>query len=222
MKLIVAFICVAISLIGCSGVKKHFPDKEKDYQFSSEIPPLAIPEDLKADQASQVEQVIISAPSDSNTVDPIVVEPSVNVQAYNPESESSEVVISDHAEILSYTSGAIRLRISAPIERGWSLVSRAISRQSIEVLERNREENYFSVLYDPNEKPVQDGSLLDEFLFLIGTKYTDEKEYHIRLTPNGLVTEVMVTDQYDNPLSRGPGLSLLRSIAEKINADQDD
>jgi outer membrane protein assembly factor BamC len=36
----------------CSTIKSWFPDKERDYQFRSEIAPLIIPDDLKAKTAS--------------------------------------------------------------------------------------------------------------------------------------------------------------------------
>lgn len=224
MKLFVTFIWLFLFLTGCSSVKEHFPDKEKDYQFSSEIPPLDLPGDLKSDSVSQAEQVVVSTPADPNSVSTETVPVTTPDVAIGRAKEKgpANAAVEDTAQILTYTSGAIRVRVNAPIERGWSVVSRAISRQALEVQDRNRDKNYFAVMYDPNEKPVHDGSLLDEFLFLIGTKYTDEHEYRIHLVPNASVTEVMVTDTYDNPLSKGPGLALLHAIAEQINADRDD
>ena len=43
---IIVVIAALSTLSGCA-LKKHFPNKEKDYQFRKEIPTLAIPEDLK-------------------------------------------------------------------------------------------------------------------------------------------------------------------------------
>ena len=41
---------VLLNVSACTYVKSLFPDKEKDYQYTTEIPPLIIPEDLKKSQ----------------------------------------------------------------------------------------------------------------------------------------------------------------------------
>ena len=60
-----------INISGCSYVKSLFPDKEKDYQFTTEIPPLILPDDLKK---SQIPGLTPSAPaitaSDTSTEAP--------------------------------------------------------------------------------------------------------------------------------------------------------
>ena len=46
-KLVCVISIAALSgLTACSSVKEMFPDKEKDYQFSTAIAPLTIPDDL--------------------------------------------------------------------------------------------------------------------------------------------------------------------------------
>ncbi len=43
-------VCLTLGLLaasGCARIKSWFPDKERDYQFHSEIPELIVPEDLK-------------------------------------------------------------------------------------------------------------------------------------------------------------------------------
>lgn len=51
-KLIIRFFCVlALSVLSaCSTIKQWFPDKEKDYQYTTEIPELVLPPDLKNEQ----------------------------------------------------------------------------------------------------------------------------------------------------------------------------
>jgi outer membrane protein assembly factor BamC len=48
-KIITLLISAAAlsALSACSYVKSLFPDKEKDYQYTTEIPPLIMPDDLK-------------------------------------------------------------------------------------------------------------------------------------------------------------------------------
>jgi outer membrane protein assembly factor BamC len=39
-------IVLLAALQGCGYIKGLFPDKEKDYQYTTEIPPLQLPADL--------------------------------------------------------------------------------------------------------------------------------------------------------------------------------
>ncbi len=231
MKLIVAFICVLVSITGCSRVKSYFPDKEKDYQFSSEIPPLAIPGDLQSDKVDMTDPVEAAVQPQVSPELPVEMpvqpesSPDIPVRAPVPAGvePSLPVALSGRkAQLLTYQSGVAYIHLSDTFERGWLLVSRAISHQSLEVIERNREQNYFSVLYDPDAKPISDGALVDELFFFLGMRESHEKEYHIRLVPSGGGADVIVEDKYNNPLAHGPGIILLQAIAEKINTDQDD
>ena len=66
----IKFIALLISaaalsaLSACSYVKTLFPDKEKDYQYTTEIPPLIWPDDLKK-ATPEVSGVAASAPPPS-------------------------------------------------------------------------------------------------------------------------------------------------------------
>lgn len=231
MKLIVAFICVVVSITGCSTVKNYFPDKEKDYQFSSEIPPLAIPGDLQSDKVDMTNPVETPAQAQSGPDLPVEMpvqpesNPALPVQTpVSTEVEPDRPVVysGGKAQLLTYQSGVAYIHLSDSFERAWLLVSRSISHQSLEVIERNREQNFFSVLYDPDAKTIEDGALVDELFFFLGMRESHEKEYHIRLVPSGSGADVIVQDKYNNPLAHGPGIVLLQAIAEKINTDQDD
>ena len=48
-RIITLFISATVlsALSACSYVKSLFPDKEKDYQYTTEIPPLIFPADLR-------------------------------------------------------------------------------------------------------------------------------------------------------------------------------
>ena len=41
---------ILLNMSACTYIKSLFPDKEKDYQYTTEIPPLILPDDLKNDQ----------------------------------------------------------------------------------------------------------------------------------------------------------------------------
>ena len=63
--IITRLIAVAVlsMLSACTYVKTLFPDKEKDYQYTTEIPPMILPADLKA---NYIPSLPASAPSDSD------------------------------------------------------------------------------------------------------------------------------------------------------------
>jgi outer membrane protein assembly factor BamC len=66
--LIIRLIAVAMlsMLSACTYVKSLFPDKEKDYQYTTEIPPMILPADLKA---NYVPSLPTSAPSGADVSD---------------------------------------------------------------------------------------------------------------------------------------------------------
>ncbi|MGR8997520.1 MAG: hypothetical protein ACU88J_00535, partial [Gammaproteobacteria bacterium] len=156
---------VLINLSACSYVKSFFPDKEKDYQYTTEIPPLILPEDLKQNQIPYVSPAASSAPSSpppNTTADtaassaaissPVenatgingpTVTPTVPVEnaasAATPESESVIPDTEITVKRVNFDTGENRLRINVPFTRAWRIVNKALSRQSIEVTERNQE-----------------------------------------------------------------------------------
>ena len=177
---------VLSTLSACSYVKSLFPDKEKDYQYTTEIPPLILPADLKKNQIPGVTTSAPSAPPLSADADaavpPVAVNapveeaasaaPAINESAVTPPTASkratspeSEPVIPDTAitvERVKFDNGENRLRINVPFTRAWRIVNKALSRKSIEVTERNQEARLITVQYDPDEQKVEDGSYWDE------------------------------------------------------------
>jgi len=85
------FATVLFNLSACSYVKSLFPDKEKDYQYTTEIPPLILPDDLKKNQIPDVPTSASSTPSSPSpstdadaTVPPVAVNtPASAAQAIN-------------------------------------------------------------------------------------------------------------------------------------------
>ncbi len=97
-KIITLLISSAVlsSLSACSYVKSLFPDKEKDYQYTTEIPPLTLPADLKKSQMPSVTTSASSTPplSANAAVSPVAVNapveeavsaaPAINKSAVTP------------------------------------------------------------------------------------------------------------------------------------------
>ena len=189
----VVFLLVTVS--ACSKLKGYFPDKERDYQLMTEIPPLVVPEDLGRPSIERA---------------PVL----------TPKSGSAATVVAEartvHVERVVYDGGATRLRIDQPFSKSWRLVGKALSRQSIEITGRDKPAGLYIVMYDPNAQKVKDESLWDEVLFVFGQIGGKEREYRIKLLESQGQTEVIVMDENDKPLSKGPGLSLLELLHQSI------
>ncbi len=206
-RIVIAVILINVS--GCSTIYSWFPDKEKDYQFTTEIPPLTLPADLGKDS---ILNTAVAAP---------VVETAEDVAPADEPGETELVVERKliQVDMVKSDEGASRIRIGAPLAIAWRMVGKALSRNSIEVISRNQEEKSLHVQYDPDEKKVEDGSLWDEVIFVFSGLQTGEKEYVVKLVGNKQQTEVMVMDAELKPLDEGPGLKLLTLMHDTIKAD---
>lgn len=203
-------VAVLVNVSACSTIKNLFPDKEKDYQFTTEIPPLVLPIDLAG---ASIANVPSPAPA-AETAD-VAVAPAV------PSTETAPTVGRKliQVELVDADEGTKRLRIGAPSEIAWRMVGKALSRKSIEVTNRNQEEGLFHVQYDPNKKEVKDGSLWDEAVFLFKGFEITEQEYVLKLVENNQQTDVIIMDKDQKPVADGTSLSLLTLLHDTIKAD---
>ncbi len=215
---------VLINLSACGYVKSFFPDKEKDYQYTTEIPPLIVPDDLKQQQIpdlfSSASPAPSSTPPNAAAVTAAVSAP-VEDTAPNAPTEN-ESVIPDTAitvERVNFDAGENRLRINVPFTRAWRIINKALSRQSIEVTERNQEEGLYTVHYDPDERKVEDGSYWDEIVFMFSGIQSYEKTYLLKLERHNQQTDIVVADEDQQLLSDAASFKLLTLLQETIKAD---
>ena len=205
--------------MACNSVKGYLPDKEKDYQLMTEIPALIIPDDLTNNaikdapviQARQaVQQRRSRAVANTDTAVGTVAD------ATTQATENEENI---YIDLVEFSGGATRIRMEQNLESSWRTVGKALSRQSIEITDRNEEDKVYFVQYDPDFKKVEDGSLWDEALFLFGSDPSQEKEYRVRLVENGTLTEIIVFDSNDKPMSKGIGFKLLNLLYRTMKDD---
>lgn len=202
-------VMVLANLSACTYIKNLFPDKEKDYQFTTEIPPLTVPPDLAGGSITNVP----AAPAAS------AVEPAPSAE---PAPESAPTVERKliQVELVNADQGTKRLRISSPPATAWRMVGKALSRQFMEVTSRNQEEGLFRVLYDPNSKEVEDGGIWDEVVFFFKGFETNEQEYVLKLVENdSQQTDVVILDKEQKPIADEASLSLLTLLRDTIKAD---
>ena len=223
-------ICISVSLLillsisACSSVKEFFPDKHKDYQFISEIPELTVPSDL-SDEAIQNEpkrddDMPVSQQTEIENELPDsdgVESPEDEENSEKEKEKEKEKAI--YVDLLEFSGGATRIRIEDTLDQTWRTVGKAISHHSIEITERNELESMYAVQYDAEFEKIEDGSMWNEVLFIFGSDPAQEKEFKIKLVENGSLVEVIVLDSNDVPLSKGPGLKLLRLLYETIKED---
>lgn len=255
-------LLVSLTISACTDMKKHFPDKEKDYQLTTEIPHLKVPSDLSehAIQKPVEEKVLVDnrvkvpAPALENSQTPKLEndsevkdgeKDSIENENENDKTaeidDSSETSESDeeneaeadeedeeeveepekpvYIELVKFSGGATRIRVEESFGRIWRLVGKAISRNSIEILERNQADRTYAIKYDADFEKVEDGSLWDEVVFIFGADPAKEKTYKIKVVENGALIEIIILDDKDKPLSKDAGLVLLKLLYQSIKQD---
>lgn len=212
------------SLSACSTIKSWFPDKERDYQFTTEIPELIVPDDLKNKGLNPLvrapaQPVAEAAPSAKEVAAPEapVNDTPAKTPTTHPQPAAESAVASTGANRnQSYSS----LQIDQPQIQAARLVGKALSRQKMEIVERNFDKGYFYVKYDPAALKASDDSIFDELNFLFGDDPSDEQEYRLSLREiNPQLTEVTVEDSEGKSLANAAATSLLKLITEGINQD---
>ncbi len=204
-------IAVLLNLSACSTIKTWFPDKEKDYQFTTEIPPLILPPDLSGEAIATVPATPDVVADGEAPAAPVI----ETIPAIERKSIQLELVEADQ--------GIKRLRIGAPLAMSWRLVGKALSRKSIEVTNRKQDEAVFHVQYDPNKQEVEDDSFWDEVIFLFKGLNVTEQAYVVKLVDNNSLenkqqTDVLILDKEQQPVADEAGLKLLMLLHDTIKA----
>ena len=234
---IVALLLMPLA-VGCSYIKSYFPDKERDYQFRTEIPELIIPEDLKnrnflpkpvakpiaetvAATTPTAETPVVTPVAKAQPAEKSVEKPREKTVEVKPKQPETAINANETAPQITVSSATVSsLQIDQPQKQAWRLVSRALSLQKVEISERNLDKAYFYVKYDPDEvKPVYQ-TTWDELMFLLGDDQAHEQEYRITLSETGpQMTEVTVQDTDGKTLSNNVATRLLKLITDGINQD---
>ena len=231
-----------LNVSGCSYVKTLFPDKEKDYQYTTEIPPLILPEDLKKSHIPSLSTVTPTAPPlitdadaavptttvNGTTEEPAATAPATATATATNESPApvgtaeTEPAIPNTAitvERIKATEAENRLRINVPFINAWRMVNKALSRKAIEVTERNQDAKQITVQYDPDEQTPKDESLWDEAMFMFRGIQSNEQTYLLKLEENNQQTDITVTDKDQQLLSDAASVKLLTLLENTIKAD---
>ncbi len=217
-------LSAAFLLSGCETISSWFPDKQKQYKYSSEIPPLEIPPDLTA---STIEGAAVKQGT-SAAEEPVEDRPPGGGEETSEqptgETEGPRAAVSkprsEPTPTLAQSSSDVPLiEIEAPFERAWVEVSKALGRMELEISDQNRSDGVYYVYYGGDKKPYQDRGFFGDLAEMFGGGAESSKEYRIKLEDKGRLTTVYVLDSENKPQSSGQGLDLLKQLHEALRSE---
>lgn len=223
ISLQVSAIACVLSLSGCSTLQSWFPDKEKDYQFTTELPPLVIPPDLAQKPALPTRAVPEVAKNAKNVlsdnalleqVKPKLEEAAKAVQ--RPTLSDAETEMTKNEIQLSLTHEKTpTLNLNVPVARAWRIVGKALSRNNIETTKHDQENGQIHVQI-ASAKPQPEKSLWDNTVDVFNPFSQAEEKYVLQFTENNGKTAVTVLDEALQSISDD---KLLASLFDSIKAD---
>jgi outer membrane protein assembly factor BamC len=238
---------IAMTLTGCSYIQSWFPDKERDYQYTSEIPLINYPTELRQNRpegGSPLDNAA-EAPSSSTNVESSEASASTENAGQPPSTENispdtppeaqpvptpaTEVTPASGAderdtvssvEVVKYDDGESRLRLGSGLSKSWRVVNKALTRNMIEVTARNFDQSQITIQYDPDEKKAKDESFMDEIGFLFKGIDINDREFVLKLEAFDQHSDVIVLNEEHLPmLNDDAALRLLKVLADSIKAD---
>ena len=231
----------ASQLNGCSMIQDWLPDKEKDYQFTTELPPLMIPADLaqKPKVSPKIAAAEIAAPKVEKAIEHVktqlaahapeiaAVETAVNVEiektaVSRPSLNLAETPLGKNEIQISLThENAPTLNLNVPTARAWRIVGKALSRSGIEVTKHDVQAGQITVqVAEKTEKatPEEDsffGSASSVFTGFIG----NEQRYILQFQEVSEKTAVTVLDSELQLLKNAESEKLLSTLFDAIKRD---
>jgi len=200
----------ALCLSGCSFVAGLFPDKQKQYKYSSEIPALEIPPDL---QASTIEGGDDRSSADEDRARSDRPNPSTEEHA-KPEEQSS----GSQATLAQNSDDIPLIELEAPYAEAWNDVDKALGRLRLEVSDQNRSDGVYYVYFSGEDKPYEDRGLLGDIGSFFSGSETPAKEYRVKLESRRDLTVIYVLDQDSKPQTEGPGFELLKRLHQTLQS----
>ncbi len=213
---------VACELSGCSTIQSWFPDKEKDYQFTNELPPLVIPADLMQKPVVPSRTAPVEPITNSKTVTKTIAPATESVQPINrPALSKAETELSrDEIQVSVTHENAPTLNLNVPSVRAWRIVGKALSRSGIEVLNRNQDDGQIQIqVVDTKPKSEPEKSVLDETFSVFDSFVSNEKSYVLQFHETNAKTAVTVLDAELQPITDGSDDKLLIILFEAIKTD---
>ena len=215
--------CALALLNGCSTISGWFPDKQKQYQYSTEIPPLEIPPEMDSSTIDGVAQKRPDwqSPAESTETKAGVESSGSEIPAAPPTEMSPATAKAYKAgkghppPVLAQSSEDVPLiEVQAPFDIAWAEVNKALGRMKLEITDQNRSDGVYFVRY--GDKPYEDRGFFGDVAEMFGNEPEGSKEYRIKLEQKGEATSIYVLDTDGKPQRSGSGLKLLKRLHETM------
>ena len=205
------FLITSFLLTGCSMVRSWFPDKEKDYQFASEIAPLIIPTDL-----------VTKIKTDGNrppkpTLTQLTEAAQTKADKRSSLAEAESVVDKHDIQINLTQDTPPALQLNVPFARAWRVVGKAITRNNIEITRRSQENGEINIQLAA--KTQTEHSFLDDTLAFFDPFESHESRYILKFNEINGATNVVLFDNNLKPITDGTDKKLLSTLQNSIRAD---
>ncbi|MDD5215523.1 MAG: outer membrane protein assembly factor BamC [Methylococcales bacterium] len=219
----VSAIACALSMSGCSTLQSWFPDKEKDYQFTTELPPLVIPPDLVQKPSlptratPEIAKTVKNALSDKALLEQVkpAFEEATKIMQHPSLSDAETEMTKNEIQLSLTHEKTPALNLNVPVARAWRIVGKALSRNNIETTKHDQENGQIYVQI-ANAKPQPEKSLWDNTVDVFNPFSQPEQKYVLQFTENNGKTAVTVLDEALQPISDD---KLLASLFDSIKAD---
>ncbi len=205
---------IVIGLIhGCGSFESVLPDREKEYKYSSEIPPLEVPPELSTStiEKSPIRPLTGGEPPASEAA-PGEQAKQPRVRDEVPESKTEPQAGPDVER--SPDDAYISIKEKFPI--AWRMVGRALSRLEIEVEDLNRSDGLYYIIFEDKRNRADD-SIWSSLAFWSSSGANEEQRFRVLVDAKSETAEVRILNEDGQVLSEGTGLDLLRRIQNKIN-----
>jgi outer membrane protein assembly factor BamC len=207
------WLALALVLTGCSYIASLFPDKQKQYQYTTEIPALEVPPDLSI---STVTGARWKNPDGSTSGGPRAPAASESADSAEAPGDDSENKIT----LAQNTEDVPLIELVAPFTDAWNDVGRALGRMKIEISDRNREDGVYYVYYGGPKEKYQDKGVWDDITSLFSGGPEGAQEYRVKLeehkTAKRVMTDVFLYDSDGQPVRQGPPLDLLKQLHQEL------
>lgn len=207
----IGFWLPPLVLGGCSMIADLFPDKQKQYQYHSEIPALEVPPDLSI---STVTGSKWRRPAEGEETGAANAAASPVTKSSGESGDSSQAILAQNTEDVPL------IEISAPFADAWSQVGRALGRMKIEVSDQNRSDGIYYVYYGGSRAKAQSQDMWDDIKGLFAGDSDGSKEYRLKLeehkTGTRTGTDVFLFDDQGEPIRQGPPLDLLKKLHREL------
>lgn len=223
ISLQISAIACALSLSGCSTLQSWFPDKEKDYQFTTELPPLVIPSDLAQKPSlptratPEIAKTVKNVLGDKELLEKVkpAFEEATKIMQ-RPSLSDAETEITKNEIQLSLThENTPALNLNVPLTRAWRIVGKALSRNNIEATKHDQENGQIHIQI-ATAKTQPEKSLWDNTVDVFNPFAQAEEKYILQFKENNAKTSVTVLNEALQPMSDD---KLLSSLFDSIKTD---